>query len=154
MKKRCKSYKPKAPRPSPIEVAFVKREVIETVARLRAGMGIHAFMGNDVSRICGSAGRLFFIVAHAANAKGYGNSQEGNIIAGAASALGDIAEIPERLEQQRGAIISGLAAVDRLLPNLDFLSLRNGVNAFADLLEATNELRTEDVRALLFGEAA
>lgn len=149
MKKRNKAYKPKAPRPSPIEVAFVKREVIETVARLRASMGIHAFMGNDVSRICGSAGRLFFIVAHAANAKGYGNSQEGNIIAGAASALGDIAEIPERLEQQRGAIISGLSAVDRLLP----LSLRNGVNAFADLLEATNELRTEDVRALLFGGA-
>ena len=151
MKKRCKSHKPKAPRPSPIEVAFVRREVIETVARLRASMGIHAFMGNDVSRICGSSGRLFFIVAHAANAKGYGNSQEGNIIAGAASALGDIAKIPERLEQQRGAIISGLSAVDRLLPKLTALQLADGAFAFEGLLKDTAELRTTDLQKLLPG---
>ena len=149
MKKRNKAYKPKAPRPSPVEVAFVKREVIETVSRLRASMGIHAFMGNDVSRICGSAGRLFFIVAHAANAKGYGNSQEGNIIAGAASALGDIAKIPERLEQQRGAIISGLSAVDRLLPKLTAWQLADGAFAFERILKDTAELRTTDIQKLL-----
>lgn len=131
--------------------ALVKRDILATIATLRTTMGLQAYMGQDVSAIAHSAGRLFFIVAHAANAAGYGNSPEGSIILGAASALGDVVEIPGRLEQQRGAIISGLAAVDRLLPKLTALQLADGAFAFEGLLKDTAELRTTDLQKLLPG---
>lgn len=136
---------------SPVAKALVKRDILATIATLRTTMGLQAYMGQDVSAIAHSAGRLFFIVAHAANAAGYGNSPEGSIILGASSALGDVVEIPGRLEQQRGAIISGLSAVDRLLPKLTALQLADGAFAFEGLLKDTAELRTTDLQKLLPG---
>ena len=134
---------------SPVAKALVKRDIMATISRLRTDMGLQAYIGQDVSNIAQSAGRLFFIVAHAANAAGYGNSPEGSIILGAASALGDVVETPERLEQQRGAITSGLAAVDRLLPKLTAWQLADGAFAFERILKDTAELRTTDLQKLL-----
>ena len=136
---------------SPVAKALVKRDIMATISRLRTDMGLQAYIGQDVSNIAQSAGRLFFIVAHAANAAGYGNSPEGSIILGAASALGDVVETPERLEQQRGAITSGLAAVDRLLPKLTAWQLADGAFAFERILKDTAELRTTDLQKLLLG---
>lgn len=136
---------------SPVAKALVKRDIMATISRLRTDMGLQAYIGQDVNNIAQSAGRLFFIVAHAANAAGYGNSPEGSIILGAASALGDVVETPERLEQQRGAITSGLAAVDRLLPKLTTWQLADGAFAFERILKDTAELRTTDLQKLLLG---
>lgn len=136
---------------SPVAKALIKRDILATIATLRTTMGLQAYMGQDVSAIAHSAGRLFFIVAHAANAAGYGNSPEGSIILGAASALGDVVETPERLEQQRGAITSGLAAVDRLLPKLTAWQLADGAFAFERILKDTADLRTTDLQKLLLG---
>lgn len=134
---------------SPVAKALVKRDIMATIAKLRTDMGLQAYMGQDVNNIAQSAGRLFFIVAHAADAAGYGNTPDGSIILGAASALGDVVETPERLEQQRGAITSGLAAVDRLLPKLTAWQLADGAFAFERLLKDTAELRTTDLQKLL-----
>lgn len=134
---------------SPVAKALVKRDIMATIAKLRTDMGLQAYIGHDVNNIAHSAGRLFFIVAHAANAAGYGNSPEGSIILGASSALGDVVETPERLEQQRGAITSGLAAVDRLLPKLTAWQLADGAFAFERILKDTAELRTTDLQKLL-----
>jgi hypothetical protein len=82
-----------------------------------------------------AAGRLFFITDHAAKRCGVSmDMPEMRILAGAASALGDIAARPHELEQHRGAIQSGLAACERLWPYLDLFALAEGALAFRDAM--------------------
>lgn len=75
-------------------------------------------MGGDAARVSNMAGRLVFIVCHAAGHHGLGETPEARILAGTANALADIAESPAELDKQRGAVIAGLAAIDRLMPSL------------------------------------
>ena len=49
------------------------------------------------------AGRLVYIVCHAAGVHGLGETPEARILAGTANALADIAETPAELERQRQA---------------------------------------------------
>ena len=133
--------------------AILKKEVLRTIEDMRTAMGLQAYLGQDANRIANTAGRLFFIIAHAAGAAGFGNSPEGGILAGASCALGDIVETPSMLESQRAAIISGMGAVDRLLPNLSAEQLADGAIAFERILRDAAELRTVDVQSALSGSA-
>jgi len=57
--------------------------------------------------------------------------------AGTANALADIAETPAELERQRGAVIAGLQAIDRLMPKLHTFILAAGSMELDNLLHTT-----------------
>lgn len=94
-------------------------------------------------------GRLVYIVCHAAGHHGLGESPEARILAGTANALAEMAESPQALEQQRGAVISGLAAIDRLMPILTTWALAAGALQLDQLLASTAGMGTADVRRAL-----
>ena len=75
--------------------------------------------------------------------------KEARILAGTANALADIAETPAELERQRGAVIAGLLAIDRLMPKLHTFSLAAGSLELDNLLHTANGLGTADVRRAL-----
>lgn len=95
------------------------------------------------------AGRLVYIVCHAAGLHGLGETPEARILAGAANALADIAGTPDELQRQRGAVIAGLSAIDRLMPRLHTLSLASGAMELDMLLSQTAGMGTGDVRRAL-----
>ena len=119
--------------------ALVRVRIMDEVLQLRTRAGIHAYMGSDAAQVADTMGRLVFTVAHAAGLHGLGDTPEARILLGTANALGDVAATPAALEQQRAAITSGLAAIERLLPQLAENSLATGA------LELQYQLRRGDV---------
>ena len=99
--------------------------------------------------VANMAGRLVYIVCHAAGVHGLGETPEARILAGTANALADLAESPASLEAQRGAVISGLAAIDRLMPELSTWALAAGALQLDQLLASTAGMGTADIRRAL-----
>ena len=64
-------------------------------------------------------------------------------------ALAELAESPASLEAQRGAVISGLAAIDRLMPELSTGALAAGALQLDQLLASTAGMGTADIRRAL-----
>lgn len=119
----------------PVTEAVVVQRIQADIERLRTGAALHAYAGANAPALANLAGRLVYIVYHAAGLHGLGESPEARILAGTANALADLAERPDSIEQQRGAIVSGLAAIDRLMPQVATLSLAAGALELAALLE-------------------
>lgn len=138
---------------NPIAQAVARKRVEAELRALRTRAGIQAYMGGDAALLAHECGRLVYVVAHAANLHGLQNTPEARILAGTANALGDVVERPGCLDAQRGAILSGLDACERLLPKLNTWSLAAGALALGDLLE-TRSFHTGDARAVLHGATA
>jgi hypothetical protein len=134
---------------NPVKEAIIKNLVMADVQALRTQSGLQAFTGSNAANVCNTAGRLVYIVAHAARHHGLEETPEARILAGTAGALGDIAEHPAALETQRNAIIAGLEAIERLMPNLHPLSLATGALELDQLLQTGRGLGTSDVRKAL-----
>ena len=121
-----------------IAQALVRSRIMDEVRQLRTRAGVHAYMGEDAAQLADAMGRLVFTVAYAAGQPGLGESPEAGILRGCANALADVAATPAALEQQRGAIVSGLAAIERLLPWLHEFSLAAGALELDRLLQFGN----------------
>ena len=134
---------------NPVTEAVIRCRIEAQVQRLRTDTGLQAYMGDDAARIANMAGRLVYIVCHAAGLHGLGDTPEARILAGTANALADIAETPTELERQRGAVIAGLQAIDRLMPKLHTFSLAAGSLELDNLLNTANGMGTADVRRAL-----
>ena len=134
---------------NPVTEAVIPLRIEEDIQRLRTDAGLQAFMGDDAARIASMAGRLVYIVSFAAGLHNLGNTPEASILAGTANALADIAETPAELDRQRGAVIAGLQAIDRLMPKLHTLSLAAGAMELDNLLHTANGMGTADVRKAL-----
>lgn len=130
---------------SMVEKAVLKSKIREDLQMLRTSAGLHAYTGNDGEKLANLAGRLLFITAYAAGKEGLGDTPEANILAGSASALGDIAEGTASVEAQRGAVISGLAAVERLLPKLTIKFIAEGHQYLEAMLASPHGLTHQDV---------
>jgi hypothetical protein len=103
----------------PVAQALLKRDALANIARLRVDAGLHSYAGQCGIQAIQTAARVLFIAMGAALAQGYsGQEPDLRIIRGAASAAGDIAAQPGSLPHHRQALISGLAACDRLWPSL------------------------------------
>jgi hypothetical protein len=153
-KERSKKRPPAQPRGAgyiggPIAEAVMRQKIGGKIERLRTQAGLHTYIGGDAARIANMAGRLVYVVCHAAGLHGLGESPEARILAGTANALADIAETPAELERQRGAVIAGLAAIDRLMPSLHTFSLAAGSLELDNLLHTANGMGTADVRRAL-----
>ena len=134
---------------NPVKEALIRQSIEGDIQRLRTDTGLQAYMGDDAARVANMAGRLVYIVCHAAGVHGLGETPEARILAGTANALADIAETPAELERQRGAVIAGLQAIDRLMPKLHTFSLAAGSMELDNLLHTTSGMGTADVRRAL-----
>ena len=130
-------------------VAVIRSRIEADIQRLRTAVGLQAYIGEDAARVANMAGRLVYIVCHAAGLHGLGETPEARILAGTANALADIAETPAELERQRGAVIAGLQAIDRLMPKLHTFSIAAGSLELDNLLNTANGMGTADVRRAL-----
>ena len=154
MKKRYESrgIKPPSDRHeiiNPVTEAVIRVRIEADIQRLRTDAGLQAFMGDDAARIASMAGRLVYIVAFAAGMHNLGKTPEASILAGTANALADIANTPAELERQRGAVIAGLNAIDRLMPKLHTLSLAAGAMELDRLVNNTEGMGPKEVRQAL-----
>jgi hypothetical protein len=109
-----------------IAQALVRARIMDEVRQLRTRAGLQAYIGNDATQVADAMGRLLYTVAHAAGLHGLGDTPEARILLGTANALADVAATPSALEQQRASITSGLAAIERLLPQLHEFGLAAG----------------------------
>ena len=134
---------------NPVKEAVIRSRIEADIQRLRTDTGLQAYMGDDAARVANMAGRLVYIVCHAAGLHGLGETPEARILAGTANALADIAETPAELNHQRGAVIAGLQAIDRLMPKLHTFSLAAGSLELDNLLHSANGMGTADVRKAL-----
>ena len=134
---------------NPVKEAYIVAGIRNDVERLRTGAALHAYTGVNAQALANLAGRLVYIVCHAAGVHGLGETPEARILAGTANALADIAETPAELERQRGAVIAGLQAIDRLMPKLHTFSLAAGAMELDNLLHSANGMGTADVRRAL-----
>lgn len=122
---------------NPVTEAVVRRRIEGDIQRLRTEAGLQTYMGGDAARIANMAGRLVYVVCHAAGHHGLGETPEARILAGTANALAELAESPASLEAQRGAVISGLSAIDRLMPELSTWALAAGALELDRLINTT-----------------
>ena len=134
---------------NPVTEAVIRSRIEAQVQRLRTDTGLQAYMGDDAARIANMAGRLVYIVCHAAGVHGLGETPEARILAGTANALADIANTPEELDRQRGAVIAGISAIDRLMPKLHTLSLAAGAMELDRLVNTTEGMGPKEVRQAL-----
>ena len=134
---------------NPDKEAYIVAGIREDVERLRTRAALHAYTGANAQALANLAGRLVYIVCHAAGVHGLGETPEARILAGTANALADIAETPAELERQRGAVIAGLQAIDRLMPKLHTFSIAAGSLELDNLLTTASGMGTADVRRAL-----
>ena len=134
---------------NPVTEAVIRSRIEADIQRLRTDTGLQAYIGEDAARVANMAGRLVYIVCHAAGVHGLGETPEARILAGTANALADIANTPEELDRQRGAVIAGLSAIDRLMPKLHTLSLAAGAMELDRLVNNTGGMGPKEVRQAL-----
>ncbi len=82
---------------------------------------LHVLIGNDSDKMVNGAGRYFYVVLSACAAHLDVLSEDDpdiRILRGAVNALHEQAEEPEIVEERRAAILSGLQACQRLMPEL------------------------------------
>jgi len=100
----------------------VERALIVDRWRREAVSGqLHAMLGDDSDRLVNGAGKIFFVVLGACAAHLDVLSEDDpdiRILRGAVNALHEQAEVPEIAEERRAAILSGLQACQRLMPEL------------------------------------
>ncbi len=137
---------------NPIAQAVVRQRIEGEIRTLRTRAGIHAHLGGDAAALADACGRLVYVVAHAARLHGLEGTPEARILAGTASALGDVVAIPTSLDANRPAVLSGLDACERLLPQLHTWSLTAGALQLDNIL-AVRHFTTGDVQHALRGEA-
>ena len=134
---------------NPAAQAVLRSRIEDDIAALKTGAALHAYTGSNVPALCNLAGRLIFIVCHAAQVHGLEQSPEARILASTANALGDLNECPEIIEKQRASIVAGLAAIDRIMPRLHTYSLADGALLLEELLSSGAGIKTSDIARAL-----
>ena len=131
--------------------AQAEQELAERITRdvrgLQIDAGVHAWTGQDASRMVNLGGRLLYIVAHAAVAAGVpADHVDLRIMRGMSEALGDLVDNLDDVERHRGSIQSGLGAIGRLLPQCAAFDLLAGSYDLDEKLHTTRGMSTNDVR--------
>lgn len=150
--RRAVPHRPRAAKPlGPVAIAVLRVSIQKDLDELRTDANLHAYMGDDVDNILSKAGRMVYMVLFAVGKQKTipNDHPDVRIIVGAGNALGDLNTTPASLEQQRGAVRSGLAAIDRLLPELSDWALAEGALRLDQLLASSEGMGTRDLRIAL-----
>lgn len=119
-------------RRQPRALSLIERALIEQAWHQTALTAqIHALYGDSSDGMVNAAGRVLYVVLGAAIADGFAyDHPEIRIIRGAVNAVHDQAGVAEIPAARRASIVSGLEAVERLMPDLARRSL---ITAACDL---------------------
>lgn len=134
----------------PVAVALMRKSIRDDVTRLERNAQLHALTGAHAANLVNLAGRLAFIVAHAAGAcKVDPDHPDVRILCGMSEALADLAADLRTIERHRPAILSGCAAISRLLPSCNDWSLGLAAAELDRLLASGKGMGTADLREAL-----
>lgn len=112
---------------NPVGSAILKQQIARDVQRLKMEAELQAVWSVNVKKLVQEAGSLLFITSYAAGECGIDPDEpDMRIMRGMASALADIGEHPASLENNRPAIVSGIAAIDRTIPRVSVWALGLG----------------------------
>lgn len=145
----ARKLKHTAPRLNPLIVGAVRSQVSRSITELATSAGLHGMIGDNTPMLLNQAGRLCFIVCHAASACGFSESPEVRILRGTAESLGDVNANPESLHRLRGSINSGVVAAQRILPKLDEFALAMASLELDAMLAAGRGMGTHDIERAL-----
>lgn len=131
--------KPKHPSyRNPVGSAILKQQITRDVQRLKMEAELQAVWSGNVAKLVTEAGSLLFITSYAAGECGIDPEEpDMRIMRGMASALADIAQHPVSLEQNRAAIVSGIAAIERTLPRVNVWALGIGALKLDECMTST-----------------
>ena len=153
MKKTSTYARKKAVQQRQDEHEYLLALIKQDLRGLQIDAGIHTWTGNDGATMVNLAGRLCFITAFAAQRAGFqADHPDVRIVRGMAEALADLAADLDNVERYRPAIQSGLAAIDRLMPQCNELDVVLGCKEL-DTILAVKDLSTADVRFAMGVEA-
>lgn len=146
MKKTSTYARKKAVQQRQDEHEYLLALIKQDLRGLQIDAGIHTWTGNDGAKMVTLTGRLCYITAFAAQRAGYqADHPDVRIVRGMAEALADLAADLDNVERYRPSIQSGLAAIDRLMPQCDDLDIVLGCHEL-DTILAVKDLGTADVR--------
>jgi hypothetical protein len=135
---------------NPVAAAILRAGIRRQVLELKTAADLQAWDGANAARLVNSAGRMVFVVAHAATACGVGADEpDSRIVRGMAEAVGDLAADGD-MERHRPAIQAGLLAIDRLLPRCNDWALGLGAQELERLLASTAGMGTADIHAIFY----
>lgn len=153
MKKTSTYARKKAVQQRQDEHEYLLAVIMRDLRGLQIDAGIHTWTGNDGAKMVTLAGRLCYITAFAAQRAGYqADYPDVRIVRGMAEALADLAADLDNVERYRLSIQSGLAAIDRLLPQCNDIDIVLGCHEL-DTVLAVKDLGTADVRMAMGVEA-
>lgn len=131
----------------PVAVALVRKGIREDVTRLERSANLQAWASNHAANLVNLSGRLAFIVGHAACAcQVDADHPDMRILRGMGEAIGDLAQDFDAIEQHRPAILSGCAAIGRLLPFCNDRALGLAAVELEQLLASSEGMGTSDLR--------
>lgn len=142
---------------NPVSQAVVRRKVMASLTRLKRDCELQAYMGSRVPEMVSDACMTLYAVAYAhmicrtnpkLRHKLAATSADARIMRGLAGALQDLANHPDQLELHRPAIQSGLAAIERVLPDLEPLAIGVGMVKCKAAI-ARNGISAADIQQML-----
>lgn len=109
---------------SPVERAQIRAMMEKEVRETFTSAQIHAAIGDDSDALVNKAGRMFLVVLSAAERDGFDAEQPDiRILRGACNAMYEQKGEAEITPDRRASIASGLLACERLLEELEFVSV-------------------------------
>lgn len=134
---------------NPVSQAVVRRKVMDSLARIKRDSELQAYMGSRVPEMVSDACMTLYAVAYAHMVfKLPTDTPDVRIMRGLAGALQDLANHPAQLELHRPAIQSGLAAIERVLPDLEPLAIGVGMEMCKAAI-ARNGISAADIQQML-----
>ena len=136
---------------NPVTQAVIRQQIRQSIEILKTDAWLQALAGDAADRLVRDAGMLLYAVACAIELCGIpADHPDVRVLRGTTQAIGELAEHLGRLDQHRPAILSGLAAMERLMPFLAVEALGAG------LMECDERIResgfgTKDIHAKLVG---
>jgi len=144
---------------NPVAQSVVRNKALASLKRLKFDAEMQAWAGNKVAEFVSDSCMLLFAVAYAhmicrqfpeaiAHGRLATSTPDARIMRGMANALQELANHSSQLELHRPTIQSGLAAIERVIPDLEPLAIGVG---FAECSEriAGSGISADDIHKLL-----
>ena len=134
---------------NPATQAIIRRQIRESISTLRTDAELQALAGDSAARLVRDAGMLLYAVSCAIElCRIPADHPDVRVLRGTTQAIGELAEHLGRLELHRPAILSGLAAMERLIPFLAVEALGAGLMECDERIKSAG-FGTKEIHELL-----
>lgn len=155
MSKHRHHNRPGARAGNPVEWAIMRASLTREVQDLINTADIQASWGNSPAGTIDRCGRVLFVIAFAVGRCGVSEDlPEVRVLRAMANVVEQLSHDHSSLEQHRGALSSGLQAVQRLLPRLSVWSIGEGSLVLDQLRQQGASVTIGQVQSLIQAPAA